>query len=225
MSLSTRNESASARLIEILVRQKTLPTLLPEGVAQTMDDIAIYHQAGHRLVEILMRTPLALETIREARRTHPDMMIGAGTVLNPSQVDHAVEASAQFIVSPAMDLVVAEAAKRHATPFVPGVCTPTDVAVALRQGFALQKLFPIQLPVLERLLAESVEYLDALASPYGHTPLRVIAAYGVSRENFAACLSHRLVAGVIAGWLYNLHGDALRRDLDETLGLARPRAA
>jgi 2-dehydro-3-deoxyphosphogluconate aldolase/(4S)-4-hydroxy-2-oxoglutarate aldolase len=214
-----------ANLTELLTRQRTLPTLLPENVAQTMDDIAIYHHVGHRLVEILMRTPLALEAIREARRAYPDMIIGAGTVLAPDQVDQAVEAGAQFIVSPAIDPVVGESAKRHGIPFVPGVCTPTDVAVALRQGFGLQKLFPIQLPALEKLLPESVEYLDALASPYGHTPLRLIAAYGVSKENFVACLSHRLVAGIIAGWLYNLHGGALRRELDETLRLARPRAA
>jgi 2-dehydro-3-deoxyphosphogluconate aldolase/(4S)-4-hydroxy-2-oxoglutarate aldolase len=215
----------SIALTELLMQQKTLPTLLPESVAQTMDDIAIYHQIGHRMVEILMRTPLALEAIREARRAYPDMTVGAGTVLEPSQVDQAVEAGARFIVSPAIDPVVGEAAKRHGVPFIPGVCTPTDVAVALRQGFGLQKLFPVQLPALEKLLPESVEYLDALASPYGHTPLRLIAAYGVSKENFAACLSHRLVAGVIAGWLYNLHGGVLRRELDQTLKLARPRAA
>lgn len=215
----------SGRLIEILARQKTLPTLLPEAVGQTMDDVAIYHQVGHRLVEILMRTPLAAEAIREARKAYPDMLIGAGTVLTPAQVDQAVAAGAQFIVSPAIDPVIGEAAKRHGIAFIPGVCTPTDVAVALRQGFNLQKLFPVQLPDLEKLLPDSVEYLEALASPYGHTPLRVIAAYGVSKENFAACLSHRLVAGVIAGWLYNVHGAALRRDLSETLNLARPRAA
>lgn len=190
-----------------------------------MDDVAIYHQAGHRLVEILMRTPLAPEAIREARKAYPDMLIGAGTVLTPSQVDQAVAAGSQFIVSPAIDPAIGEAVKRHGMPFIPGVCTPTDVAVALRQGFNLQKLFPVQLPDLEKLLPDSVEYLDALASPYGHTPLRVIAAYGVSKENFVACLSHRLVAGIIAGWLYNVHGAALRRDLSETLNLARPRAA
>jgi 2-dehydro-3-deoxyphosphogluconate aldolase / (4S)-4-hydroxy-2-oxoglutarate aldolase len=213
------------KLTEILMRQRTLPTLLPETVAQTMDDIAIYHHVGHRLVEVLMRTPLALEAIREARRTYPEMVVGAGTVLTPAQVHQSVEAGAQFIVSPAIDPVVGEAVKSHGIPFIPGVCTPTDVAVALRQGFELQKLFPTSLPAMEKLLPECVEYLDALASPYGHTPLRLIAAYGVSKENFAACLSHRLVAGIIAGWLYNLHGGALRRELNETLNLARPHAA
>jgi 2-dehydro-3-deoxyphosphogluconate aldolase/(4S)-4-hydroxy-2-oxoglutarate aldolase len=215
----------SVKLTEFLLRQKTLPTLLPENVPQTMDDIAIYHHAGHRLIEILMRTPHAVEAIRLARRTYPDMVIGAGTVLTPSQVDQAVEAGAQFIVSPAIDPVVGDTVKNHGISFIPGVCTPTDVAVALRLGFDLQKLFPTQLPALEKLLPESIEYLDALASPYGHTPLRLIAAYGVSKENFAASLSHRLVAGVIAGWLYNLHGNALQRELNETLSLARPRAA
>jgi 2-dehydro-3-deoxyphosphogluconate aldolase/(4S)-4-hydroxy-2-oxoglutarate aldolase len=212
-------------LTDLLSQQKTLPTLLPEKVAQTLDDVAIYHLAGHRAVEILMRTPLALEAIREARRAHPDMTIGAGTVLTPSQVDEAVKAGAQFIVSPAIDPVVGNAVKRHAVPFIPGVCTPTDVAVALREGFPLQKLFPTELPAMEKLLPGCPEYLDALASPYGHTPLRLIAAYGISKENFAACLSHRLVAAVIAGWLYNLHGDVLRRELRETLAQAGRRAA
>lgn len=209
-------------LLSLLSAQRTVPTLLPESPAQTLEDIAIYRQAGHRAVEILMRTPRALETIRQARSAYADMVIGAGTVLTPGQVDEAVKAGAQFVVSPAIDLVVGEAVKRHGIAFVPGVCTPTDVAVALREGFPLQKLFPVQLPDLEPLLPDTVTYADALASPYGHTPLRLIAAYGVSKENFAACLSHRLVAAVIAGWLYGLHGDLLRRELESTLALARP---
>lgn len=211
----------SHKLIEVLARQKTMPTLLPDQVAQTLEDIAIYRAAGHGAVEILMRTPLALDAVRAARQAHPDMLIGAGTVLTPGQVDQAVEAGAQFIVSPAIDLVVAAAVTRHGLGFIPGVCTPTDVAVALRQGFSLLKLFPVQLPALERLLPESTDYLEALASPYGHTPLKVIAAYGVTKANFADYLSHRLVGGVIAGWLHNLHGDVLRHELAETLSLAR----
>jgi len=211
----------STRLIDLLARQKTIPPLLPEQVAQTLDDIAIYQAAGHLAVEILMRTPLALDTIRAARRAYPDMLIGAGTVLTPHEVDQAVEAGAQFIVSPAIDLAVAAAVQRHGLEFIPGVCTPTDVAVALREGYSLLKLFPVELPALERLLPESTDYLEALASPFGHTPLRVIAAYGVSKANFAAYLSHRLVGGVIAGWLYNLHGEVLRQKLAETLRLAR----
>ena len=212
-------------LLNLFSQQRTVPTLLPEDPAQTLDDIAIYRAAGHRSVEILMRAPRALETIQAARPAHADMVIRAGTVLTPEQVDQAVGAGAQFIVSPAIDPVVAEAVRRNKVPFVPGVCTPPDVAVALREGFALLKLFPVELPALERLLPEGTLYLDALASPYGHTPLRLIAAYGVSKENFAAHLSHRLVAAVIAGWLYGLHGNALRRELEDTLSLARPRAA
>jgi 2-dehydro-3-deoxyphosphogluconate aldolase / (4S)-4-hydroxy-2-oxoglutarate aldolase len=215
----------SAQLIELLAQQKTLPTLLAGVPSQTLDDIAIYRAAGHRVFEILMRTPRALETITAARRAYPGLLIGAGTVLTPAQADEAVKAGAQFIVSPAIDPVVAAAVKGLGVPFVPGVCTPTDVAVALREGFALQKLFPVELPALEKLLPESAVYLDALASPFGHTPLRLIAAYGVSKANFAACLSHRLVAGVIAGWLHDLHGDRLRQELNQTLDLARSRAA
>jgi len=211
-------------LLEILGRQRTLPTLLPSQPEQTLEDIAQYAKAGHGMVEILLRTPAALETIRAARQRFPDLLIGAGTVLTPRQVEEAAQAGAQFMVSPAMDRAVGDATKLHHLPFIPGVCTPTDVAVALREGFSLLKLFPVELPALEKLLPEGTIYLDALNSPYGHTPLRLIPAYGVNKANFAAHLSHRLVAGVIAGWLYDLHGEALERELRETLALA-PAAA
>ena len=210
----------SAELAAVLRRQKTLPTLIPQGITQTLEDIAHYQAVGHNMMEILLRSPLALETIRIARRQFPGLLIGAGTVLTPQQVEEAVEAGAQFIVSPAMDLAVAAAAKGHGRPFIPGVCTPTDVAVALREGFTLQKLFPVELPALEKLLPAETLYLDALNSPYGHTPLQVIAAYGVNRTNFAAYLEHRLVAGVIAGWLHDLHGETLKTELRATLALA-----
>jgi len=213
-----------ARLIDLLAQQRTLPTLLPGEPSRTLDDIAIYRAAGHSVFEILMRTPRALENIAAVRRAHTDVLIGAGTVLTPSQVDDAVKAGADFIVSPAIDPVIAAAVNRHGLPFIPGVCTPTDVAVALREGYVLQKLFPVELPALEKLLPDGILYYDALASPFGHTPLRLIAAYGVSKANFAACINHRLVAGIIAGWLHDLHGDRLRSELDETLSLARSTA-
>ncbi|MDB6092651.1 MAG: eda 1 [Verrucomicrobia bacterium] len=216
---------SSTELIDVLQRQKTLPTLIPTQPAVTLEDIAQYQKAGHGMVEILLRTPFALETIRVARKQFPGLLIGAGTVLTPLQVEAAAQAGAQFIVSPAMDVVVGEAANLHRLPFIPGVCTPTDVAVALRRGFVLQKLFPVELHALEKLLPEGTTYLDALNSPYGHTPLRLIAAYGVTQANFASHLSHRLVAGVIAGWLHDLHGEGLEKVLRETLALSVPAEA
>jgi len=196
-------------LIEIVSRQKILPVLLANSVAQAIEDLGSYEKAGYQALEILCRTPMALESIRMGRKTYPNLQIGAGTVLTPEKVDEAAEAGAQFIVSPAMDPVVSKRARERGLPLIPGVCSPTDVAIGLREGLTLQKLFPT-------VPAGGIDWLNALASPYGHTPLRLIAGHGIVKTNVAPYLKHPLVAAVIVDWLVLAQGDALRKELSET---------
>ena len=196
-------------LVEIVSTQKILPVFFAHSVAQAIEDLGSYEKAGFRALEILCRTPVALESIRVGRKTYPNMQIGAGTVLTPEKVDEAAEAGAQFIVSPAMDPVVSNRARERGLPFIPGVCSPTDVAIGLREGLTLQKLFPT-VPM------GGIDWINALASPYGHTPLRLIAGHGVVKTNVAEYLKHPLIAAIIADWLVLAQGDALREQLAET---------
>ena len=196
-------------LTEVISKQRIVPIIRPNRVDQTVEDIGIYGEADYYVIEILCRTPQAIESIRSARKAFPNLYIGAGTVLTPEFAEEAVGAGAQFIVSPAMDLVVGNVAKRHGVPFIPGICTPTDVAIALREGFTLQKFFPAE-------QSGGVAMLDAFASPYGHTPLQLIAGGGVGKANVAAYWNHPLIAAIIADWLVCLEGDSLRQALSET---------
>ena len=199
-------------LTEIVSRQRILPIIMPNTVAQTMEDLGSYSEAGYQVLEILCRTPHAFETIRLGRKTFPNLQIGAGTVLTPKTADEAAEAGAQFIVSPAMDPVVSSTARKHGLPFIPGVCTPTDMAIGMREGYTLQKFFPAE-------QSGGLVWINAIASPYGHTPLRLIAGSGIVRSNVASYWKNPLIAAIIADWLVPASGEALRKELAETRGI------
>jgi 2-dehydro-3-deoxyphosphogluconate aldolase/(4S)-4-hydroxy-2-oxoglutarate aldolase len=200
------------KLIDVVPRQKLMPLVMPDTLAQAVEDVSIYREMGFPVVEILCRRPSALEAIREVRRTMPDVFIGAGTILTIEQAEEAVAAGAQYLVSPGIDPVMLEFVQKHNLQFIPGVATPTDVAVGLRHGHLLQKFFPA------RQLG-GTDYMNALASPYGHTPLKLVVGSGIEKHNYQEYLEHQLTAAVIADWVINLRGETLRKELIVTRAL------
>lgn len=123
-------------------------------------------------LEITLNSPGALAGIRELKRALGDRVtVGAGTVLNAGQAFEAIDAGAQFVVSPDTTREVVDACKSRKTPVVPGAYSPTEVARAHRLGADAVKLFPAQTP----------EYLRLIHGPLGHIPL--IVTGGVTAEN------------------------------------------
>jgi len=196
-------------LAQALPSHKIMPLVAAESSAQAIEDATSFRDAGFPMVEILCRTPQAVEIIGEACRALPDLFIGAGTVLTVELGEQALAAGAKFLVSPACDPAILELAKRRGVQFIPGVYTPSDVAIAMRHGHTLLKLFPAG-------PAGGVEYISALASPFGHTKLQLIAGCGVTKDNYADYLKHPLVGGLIPDWLSPLRGKALRDELPAT---------
>lgn len=98
-------------------------------------------EGGIRVVEITFTVPGADALIARLRADRPDVVIGAGTVLTPDQLDAAADAGAVFAVAPILDEAVAARAAERAVAFIPGAFTPTEVARASR-GAAAVKLFP-----------------------------------------------------------------------------------
>jgi 2-dehydro-3-deoxyphosphogluconate aldolase / (4S)-4-hydroxy-2-oxoglutarate aldolase len=97
---------------------------------------------GVRVFEILMRTPDALGAIADIRAKVPGVTVGAGTVLTGDDVRRALDAGAQFGVTPGLTDELAHGAVRHGLPLLPGVFTAGEVMQALRHGFETVKLFP-----------------------------------------------------------------------------------
>jgi 2-dehydro-3-deoxyphosphogluconate aldolase/(4S)-4-hydroxy-2-oxoglutarate aldolase len=196
------------KLAEVVPQHKLMPLLLPESVAQVVEDASIYRDAGFPYVEVVCRTACAIEAIAQTRRQMPDLSVGAGTVLTLDTAEAALKAGAKFLVSPASDPVIMDFAKTHHLEMIPGVLSPTDVALGLRYGFMIQKLFPSE--------PEGLEYLSALGSPYTHTGVKMVCGHGIVKGNAPGYLNHPLVAAIIADWLVPLHGAALRQELAAT---------
>jgi 2-dehydro-3-deoxyphosphogluconate aldolase/(4S)-4-hydroxy-2-oxoglutarate aldolase len=196
------------RLAESVPQHKLMPLILPESVAQVVEDASIYRDAGFPYVEVVCRSSCALEAIAQTCRQMPDLYVGAGTVLTLDTAEAALKAGAKFLVSPGTDPVIMDFAQAHNLEMIPGILSPTDVAIGLRYGFTIQKLFPAE--------PDGLEYLSALGSPYTHTGVKMVCGCKIVKENAPAYLKHPLVAAVIGDWIIPLHGAALREELAVT---------
>ena len=130
--------------------------------------------AGIRLIEITWNTPQAAELIEQLRAELPNCIIGAGTLLNLSQMQQAIQAGAQFLFTPHIDVSIIQAAVNLNIPIIPGALTPTEIVTAWNQGATCVKVFPVQ-------ALGSAKYIKSLQAPLGQIPL--IACGGVALEN------------------------------------------
>lgn len=130
------------------------------------------YAGGIRILEVTMNSEDPLKVIRELNETFGDrMIIGAGTVLDAQTVEKAVKAGARFIVSPAVDPQVIEAAKHFGVGSIPGAYTATEIYQAYQLGADIVKVFP----------ALSPSYIKAIAGPLPQVPL--LPTGGITLEN------------------------------------------
>jgi len=131
------------------------------------------NNAGIPIAEITVTVPQALELISELRRDNPDMIVGAGTVLDSETAQRCLDAGAQFLTSPGLVLEVVEFARKKAIVVFPGVLTPTEIIAASKAGADLVKVFPCA-----QVGGDS--YIRALKAPFPDVPL--IASGGVNQQ-------------------------------------------
>jgi 2-dehydro-3-deoxyphosphogluconate aldolase/(4S)-4-hydroxy-2-oxoglutarate aldolase len=142
--------------------------------------------------EITFRTAAAEEAIHRMSTTLPEMMVGAGTVLTVGQADRAVDAGAQFIVSPGFNRKVVQWCLEKPIPIIPGVATPTEIDMALEEGLSVLKFFPAE-------ALGGVRTLKAIAAPYGR--VKFIPTGGINQGNLADYLAQPSVHCCGGSWL------------------------
>lgn len=145
-------------------------------------------------IELTLRTEAALECLRRIRSEVPEMTIGVGTILTPQQVQEAKAAGASFGVAPGMNPRVVSEAQRIGLPFAPGVCTPTDIELALEAGCRVLKFFPSE-------PCGGLPYLRTIAAPFMHLGVQFIPLGGVGPSNAAQYLSEPSVLALGGSWL------------------------
>ena len=129
-------------LRKLLQRAPVIPVLTIEDVAHAVPLAEALVAGGLAVIEVTLRTPAALDSIRAMRAAVPGAVIGAGTVVNAAQFAAAAAAGSQFVVSPGFSPGLVAAAKDHGIPLLPGATTPTEIMAALDAGIDTLKFFP-----------------------------------------------------------------------------------
>jgi len=213
MHTTTAQISLSAR--DLLRVGPVLPVIVIHDAALAVDLAAALVAGGIRALEVTLRTPAALQAIRQIRDHVPDALVGAGTVLSPADWQRAQEAGALFGISPGLTAALLQAAQHSPLPFVPGVATASEAMTALDAGFTALKLFP----------AEAVDGRSLLKSLHGPLPqLLFCPTGGINLGNAANYLALPNVACVGGSWLVPETALAAR-DWDAITALAREAAA
>ena len=152
------------------------------------------YAGGIDIIELTLRTDSALESLQRIRSQVPEMLVGAGTVLTPGQVSAVKQAGAVFGLAPGLNPRVVAEAQRIGLPFIPGVCTPTDIELAVEQGCRVLKFFPSE-------PSGGLAYLRSIAAPFLHLGLQFIPLGGVSALNAHAYLGEPAVLALGGSWL------------------------
>ncbi len=146
-------------ITSILADCRVLPVITATDVDSTVALVQALYRGGMKVVEITLRTPAALDSISAATEEVPDLLVGAGTVTSPAEIQRALEAGARMVVSPGSTPRLLRAAREAKVDFLPGVATASEVMQGLDEGYDCFKLFPA-------VAAGGLDLLKSLAGPY-----------------------------------------------------------
>lgn len=169
-----------------------IPVLTVSELAQAVPLARALSNGGLRVLEITLRTPVALAAIEAMRKAVPDAIVGVGTLTRAVDFAAADRAGAQFGVSPGLTPELAAAARGARFPLLPGAMTPTEVIAARLAGFNMLKLFPAS-------QAGGISMLQALGAPF--PDVMFCPTGGITRATAAEYLAQPNVVCVGGSWM------------------------
>lgn len=202
-------------VLEQACAQRLIPVVVIDDLAAVAPLQNALVEARARVIEVTLRTDAAEHAIAQLSE-NGSLLVGAGTVVSPPQVDAAKRAGARFVVSPGFSESVIERCREQEMPVIPGVATPTDVMRALAADLTLLKLFPAQ-------ASGGTEMLRALHGPF--PGVRFVPTGGISESNAPEYLRLPYVAAIGGSWMVAptlisaRDFDAIRRHTIDALAL------
>jgi 2-dehydro-3-deoxyphosphogluconate aldolase/(4S)-4-hydroxy-2-oxoglutarate aldolase len=176
-----------------MMSEGLIPVIRVSSSQEAVDVADAIKEGGVTLIEITMSVPGAIDTIKELTRKYKDEIImGAGTILDPETARAALLAGAQFIVTPTLNLDVIQLAHRYSAVVVPGAMTPTEILTAWNAGADMVKVFPAA-------QLGGPEYLKALRGPLPQ--ILLVPTGGVNLQNAAAFIRAGATALGVGGEL------------------------
>lgn len=180
--METLAQLAAARLV---------PVVVLDDAADADPLAAALVEGGLPVAEVTFRTAAAADAIR-AMSDRGDVLVGAGTVLTPAQVDQAVAAGASYVVSPGLSRAVVERCREHGVLPLPGAVTATEIQAALELGLSTVKFFPAG-------TSGGAKAVAALSAPFGGVTF--VPTGGVGAANLHEYLALPSVVAVGGSWM------------------------
>lgn len=179
-------------VLQKIQEYKVVPVVTIQSIGEAEGMLGALVEGGLPVAEICFRTECAEEAIKLAIKQYPDMLVGAGTVINGKQCECAIAAGAKFIVSPGLSEEAATVCREQNVPYFPGVVTPAEIIRALSLGLTHLKFFPARdFGGLKTIKALSAAFPQVMFMPTG----------GVSLENLVEFLSFPKIFACGGSWM------------------------
>jgi 2-dehydro-3-deoxyphosphogluconate aldolase/(4S)-4-hydroxy-2-oxoglutarate aldolase len=188
-----RNKMEKREVFNRMMSEGLVPVIRVSSAKEAVDVADAIKEGGVTLIEITMSVPGAIDTIKELTQKYKDEIImGAGTILDPETGRAALLAGAQFIVTPTLNLDVIQLAHRYSAVVVPGAMTPTEILTAWNAGADMVKVFPAA-------QLGGPEYLKAIRGPLPQ--ILLVPTGGVNLQNAGAFIKAGATALGVGGEL------------------------
>ena len=177
---------------EILSDRPVIPVMVIEKLEQAVPLARAILKGGIRVLEITLRTPVALDAISEIRKNVPDAVVGAGTVTNSRDLYDVLDAGGLFAISPGLTPDLLNEAIRGPIALIPGISTVSELMLGLERGYEYFKFFPAE-------AAGGIKMLKSIAGPF--PDVKFCPTGGISKSNYRDYLALDNVLCVGGSWV------------------------
>ena len=184
--------SASEQLKKIVSDCGVIPTLVIEDLNSAVPLAQALYDGGLNVLEVTLRTPVALQAIQQIRQALPDVVVGAGTVCDASAASAAHDVGAQFLVSPGYAPTLGDYCRSKQIALLPGVATASEIMAALADGYDFLKCFPAA-------VLGGTRWLEAMRGPF--PDVRFCPTGGISAADAHTYLSLPNVLCIGGSWM------------------------
>lgn len=181
-------------MLNELLKRPVIPVIVIDDANDAEPLAEALLKGGIDVIEVTCRTAAAPEALRRIKRSFPEMLLGAGTVVTRDQAQMCIDTGVGFGLAPGLNPETVEFFRENNTLFIPGVMTPSEIEAGLALGCSLLKFFPAG-------AAGGVEMLKNLAAPYGPIGVRFCPTGGINLANMNDYLSLPVVGCIGGSWL------------------------
>ncbi|RLV60623.1 keto-hydroxyglutarate-aldolase/keto-deoxy-phosphogluconate aldolase [Parashewanella curva] len=206
------NNNWSLQPADVFERSPVVPVMVINKLEHAVPLAKALVAGGISVLEITLRTECALEAIKLIKQEVPEALVGAGTVLNEEQLQQAIDAGSEFIITPGASVDLLKAGTQSGVPMFPGVATISEIMTALELGYKHLKFFPAE-------ASGGVKTLKAFAGPLPKD-IRFCPTGGISPKNYRDYLELDFIDCIGGSWI--APSDAIEAgDWDRITGLCK----